>query len=313
MSFYNSPNRFFQGISFRLAKVGVVLALLVGLSMSALQIYISYHTRVIQLDEQINHVVNAFRPAAERAVFTLDEELGDEVIAGLMRNDFMLTVALIDELGQVIAESSREPLESDTRAITRFVGDEYDCLLIADEIATGLGRTGKLFACEHADISPDIMCLGKTLTGGYLSFAATLCTERVARTVCSSEAGVFMHGPTYMGNPLACAAAYKNIELLLNSEWEKNIERMQNILTEELSKAKGLKSVNSVRTLGGIGVIEMNERVDLHRAQPIFVEKGIWLRPFGKLVYMMPPYCISDSELSTLCKATIQSLAQLEL
>lgn len=187
----------------------------------------------------------------------------------------------------------------------RQLCDEYDVLLIADEIATGLGRTGKLFACEHADISPDIMCLGKTLTGGYMSLAATLCTTTVAEGICEGEAGVFMHGPTFMGNPLACAAANASLSLLLDSQWQQNISRLENGMREGLAPATQLDCVAEVRVFGGIGVVELHLPVDMKTIQPLFVEAGIWVRPFGTLVYIIPPLVINDDELATLCEQLI--------
>jgi adenosylmethionine-8-amino-7-oxononanoate aminotransferase len=194
----------------------------------------------------------------------------------------------------------------------RALCDEYDVLLIHDEIATGFGRTGKLFACEHAKISPDIMCLGKALTGGYLSLAATLCSDRIAEGICHGEAGVFMHGPTFMGNPLACSIANASIDLLLASDWQANIQRMEDILREELSRAAPLSSVADVRCLGAIGVIELKDNVDMTSIQARFIDKGIWIRPFGKLVYTMPPYIISDRDLTQLCRSIVAAVTEEE-
>lgn len=180
---------------------------------------------------------------------------------------------------------------------------EYDVLLIADEIATGFGRTGKLFACEHANISPDIICVGKALTGGYLSLAATLCSDKVAEGICSGEAGVFMHGPTFMGNPLACAIASTSLELLLNSDWENNIQRIEKTLKSQLLELNQHNDVTEARCLGAIGVIEAKRPVDMHKVQQLLPELGVWLRPFGRLVYTMPPYIMTDNEINKVCNA----------
>ncbi len=183
----------------------------------------------------------------------------------------------------------------------RALTSAFGVPLIADEIATGMGRTGRMFACEHADVEPDIMCLGKTLSAGYITLAATLCSDDIATTICDGKAGVFMHGPTFMANPLACSVASKSIALLFENDWQLQVKHIENWLNSGLAPCKQLKGVADVRVLGSIGVVEMDSPVDLKLLQPEFVKRGIWLRPFGKLIYMIPPYIINKDEIDKLC------------
>jgi adenosylmethionine-8-amino-7-oxononanoate aminotransferase len=193
-------------------------------------------------------------------------------------------------------------------AALRRLCDDRGVLLIADEIATGFGRSGALFGCDHAGVRPDIMCVGKAMTGGYLSMAATLCTPDVAAAVSSEATGALMHGPTYMGNPLAAAVSAASIGLLLAQPWQRNIGRIEAALTAGLAPASELSSVADVRVLGAIGVIETHEALAMDDLQAVVLEHGVWIRPFGKLVYTMPPYISTDDDIARITAAMVDAV-----
>ena len=247
---------------------------------------------------------------AEKPRTKFGEEFDEEDISSFK--------TLIEENHQYLAAVILEPIVQGTGGMNfyspeylkrvRQLCDQYDVLLIADEIATGFGRTGKLFACEHADIEPDILCVGKCLTGGYLSLAATLCNDKVTTGICEGEASVLMHGPTFMANPLATAISYASVQLLLSQDWQSVVNNLETQLSKGLSPAKDLDNVADVRVLGSIGVIELKQPVDIAAIQKKLVDRGIWVRPFGKLIYTIPPYVISNEDISILTAGLVDSI-----
>lgn len=269
--------------------------------------------------DPVNGMHQLFAGALPQYFFAEEPQtpFGDEITEGDMES----MERLIKEHHKEVAAVILEPIVQGAGGM-RFYGasylnalkqlcDENNLLLIFDEIATGFGRTGKLFAAEHTQIEPDIMCVGKALTGGYMTLAATLASDKVANGISQGEVPVFMHGPTFMGNPMACALSVASIKLLLESNWKDNLAQIEKTLKEELSACKDMPRVQDVRVLGGIGVVEMTENVPMEQTQKMFVEKGVWVRPFGKLIYVMPPYIISKKELLKLTDTIVTVVSKL--
>lgn len=233
------------------------------------------------------------------------------------RNDHLELLRIVEEHKDRISAIIIEPVVQGAGGMwfynpqflneLRTICDLNDIVLIFDEIATGFGRTGKMFAYEYSSIVPDIICLGKALTGGYISFGVVGCSENVANSVCSPIGpGAFMHGPTFMGNPLACACANGSLELLENGNALENVKKIESIISSIFENAKNFKFVKDVRVLGGIGVIEVSKNVDLRSITPKFVKNGVWVRPYKNLIYIMPPFIISEESLKKLCKVVLE-------
>jgi adenosylmethionine-8-amino-7-oxononanoate aminotransferase len=221
----------------------------------------------------------------------------------------MLAAAHAHELAGIIVEPILQGAggmyvyPAECLRVLRRVADEHDLVLVFDEIATGFGRTGTMFAADAAGVSPDIMCVGKALTGGYLTLAAVICTPAIGERISASESGALMHGPTYMGNPLACAVALANLDLLATTDWAAQVARINRGLTAGLAGCRDLPGVADVRTIGAVGVVQLDHPVDVVKATDAAIEEGVWLRPFRDLVYTMPPYVATDADVDRICTA----------
>ncbi len=263
--------------------------------------------------DPVNGMHSLFAGVLAEHVFA--ERPPDGFHAGLQEDWARQVAALADEHSDVLAGIIVEPVVQgaggmrfhapECVAHLRAVCDEHDMLLVLDEIATGFGRSGAMFACQHADVAPDVMCVGKALTGGYMTMAATLCTDAVAEAVSSGAGGGLMHGPTFMANPLACAVALASLDLLADDAWRAQVEGIETCLRAGLEPARGLPGVRDVRVLGAIGVIELDGPVDVAAATATAVAAGVWLRPFRELIYAMPPYVIAEQDLARVTGAMV--------
>jgi adenosylmethionine-8-amino-7-oxononanoate aminotransferase len=240
---------------------------------------------------------------AERPPRELDAFYADRLAALMERHAAELAAVVVEPVVQ--GAGGMWFYDPAVVRLLRELCDLHGLLLVLDEIATGFGRTGELFACQHAGVAPDIMCVGKALTGGYLSLAAALCTADVAQAISQGGGGALMHGPTYMANPLACAAALASLGLLADGSWREDVARIEAGLEQGLTTARGLARVADVRVCGAIAVIQLTGPVDVDAATEAAVEAGVWLRPFRDLIYAMPPYVTADEDIDRICSGLI--------
>ena len=258
-----------------------------------------------------NGMHHLFKDVLDKHFFVKQPKLGNtkealsDLESHLIKNHQSIAAMILEPIVQ--GAGGMNIYDDDYLKGVRILCDKHNILLIVDEIATGFGRTGELFGCNHGNISPDIMCIGKSLTGGYMTMAAAITNKEVSDTV-----GVLMHGPTFMANPLSCSAANASIDLLLSYDWKQRVSEIQGILSEQLIPMREYNSVFDVRVIGAIGVVELNSPLDMKKAQEILIDNGVWLRPYGKLLYTMPPFIVTDQELLKITRAMNEVLSNLE-